>query len=74
MRRRLEVQGDLEGTLSKLDKEVSDAERAAKKEAQTLRALREKAARELAMVAAKSMGKRSDQTDGGKTRKIAFHR
>jgi DNA repair protein RecN (Recombination protein N) len=55
MRRRLEVQGDLEGTLAKLEKEISDAERAAKKEAQSLRALREKAARELAKVAAKSI-------------------
>jgi len=55
MRRRLEVQGDLEGTLSKLEKEISDAERAAKKKAQVLRALREKAARELAKVAAKSI-------------------
>ncbi len=55
MRRRLAVQGDLEGTLAKLEKEISDAERAAKKEAQTLRAIREKAARELAKVAAKSI-------------------
>ena len=55
MRRRLEVQGDLEGTLSKLEKEISDAERATKKEAQALRALREKAARELAKVAGRSI-------------------
>lgn len=55
MRRRLEVQGDLEGTLAKLEKEISNAERAAKKEAQVVRALREKAARELAKVAAKSI-------------------
>lgn len=55
MRRRLEVQGDLEGTLAKLEKQISDAERAAKKEAQALRALREKAARELAKIAAKSI-------------------
>ena len=58
MRRRLEVQGDLEGTLSKLEKEVSDAERAAKKEAQVLRGLREKAARELAKA-----GRRADAID-----------
>jgi DNA repair protein RecN (Recombination protein N) len=55
MRRRLEVQGDLAGTLSKLEKEISDAERATKKEAQALRALREKAARELAKVAGRSI-------------------
>ncbi|MEO6567764.1 MAG: DNA repair protein RecN [Opitutaceae bacterium] len=55
MRRRLEVQGDLEGTLSKLEKQISDAERSARKEAQALRALREKAAKELAKVAAKGI-------------------
>ena len=55
MRRRLEVQGDIEGTLAKLEKEISNTERAAKKEAQAVRALREKAARELAKVAAKSI-------------------
>lgn len=55
MRRRLEVQGDLEGTLARLEKQIADAERAAKKEAQALRALREKAAKELAKVAAKSI-------------------
>ncbi|MFT3870591.1 MAG: AAA family ATPase [Nibricoccus sp.] len=55
MRRRLEVQGDLEGTLVKLEKEIADTERAAKKEAQALRAIREKASRELAKVASKSI-------------------
>jgi len=55
MRRRLEVQGDLEGTLARLEKQIADAERAARKAAQTLRALREKAAKELAKVAAKSI-------------------
>ncbi len=55
MRRRLEVQGDLEGTLEKLEKEIAETERAAKKEAQALRSLREKAARELARIASKSI-------------------
>lgn len=55
MRQRLEVQGDLEGTLGRLEKEIAEAERAARKEAQSIRALREKAARELAKVAAKSI-------------------
>ena len=55
MRRRLEVQGDLEGTLAKLEKQISDAHRAAKKDAAVLRTLREKAARELAKVAAKGI-------------------
>jgi DNA repair protein RecN (Recombination protein N) len=55
MHRRLEVQGDLAGTLSRLEKHISEAERAAKKEAQNLRAIREKAAKELAKVAAKGI-------------------
>ncbi|PTY05772.1 DNA repair protein RecN [Opitutaceae bacterium EW11] len=55
MRLRLEVQGDLEGTLARLEKEIADAERAARKEAQALRSLREKAARELAKAAAKGI-------------------
>ena len=55
LRRRLDVQGDLEGTLARLEKQISDAERAAKKEAAVLRALREKAAKELAKVAAKGI-------------------
>lgn len=55
MRRRLEVQGDLEGTLLRLDQDIAEAERAAKKEAQTLRAMREKTAKELAKIAAKSI-------------------
>lgn len=55
MRRRLEVQGDLEGTLARLDKEISTAERVARKEAQGLRAMREKAAKELTKVAGKSI-------------------
>ncbi len=55
MRRRIEVQGDLAGTLARLEKQIADAERAARKEAQGLRAVREKAAKELAKVAAKGI-------------------
>ena len=55
MHRRLEVQGDLAGTLAKLEKQIADAERATKKDAAALRALREKAAKELAKVAAKGI-------------------
>jgi DNA repair protein RecN (Recombination protein N) len=55
MRRRLEVQGDLEGTLIRLEKQIGDAARKAKKEAQALRAMREKAAKELARIAAKNI-------------------
>ncbi|MDB6126904.1 MAG: repair protein RecN [Verrucomicrobia bacterium] len=55
MRRRLEVQGDLEGTLAKLEKQIAEALRAAKKDAASLRAIREKAAKELAKVAAKGI-------------------
>ncbi len=55
MRRRLEVQGDLEGALLRLEKQMADAHRRAKKDAQALRTLREKAAKELAKVAAKGI-------------------
>lgn len=55
MRRRLEVQGDLEGTLLRLERKIGEAARVAKKAAQALRAAREKAAKELAKVAAKSI-------------------
>lgn len=56
MARRLEVQGDVEGALARIEKQIADAHRAAKKEATTLRAAREKAAKELAKVAAKAIG------------------
>jgi DNA repair protein RecN (Recombination protein N) len=55
MRRRLEVQGDIEGALLRLEKQIADAVKRAKKEAQALRTLREKAAKELAKIAAKSI-------------------
>ncbi|WP_414660234.1 DNA repair protein RecN [Horticoccus sp. 23ND18S-11] len=55
MRRRLDVQGDLEGTLLRLEKQIADAARKAKKDAQALRAIREKAAKELTKVAAKGI-------------------
>ena len=55
LRRRLEAQGDFEGTLAKLEKHISEALRAAKKEAGALRTVREKAAKELAKVAAKGI-------------------
>ncbi len=55
MRRRLEVQGDLEGTLARLDEDIADAERAARRQAQSLRAVREKAAKELTKVAGKAI-------------------
>ena len=55
MRRRLEIQGDLEGTLLRLEKEIAESELAARKEAQVLRNVREKSARELAKIAAKGI-------------------
>ena len=55
MRRRLDVQGDLDGTLERLERQIGEATRAARKAAQTLRASREKAARELAKTAARSI-------------------
>lgn len=53
MRRRLELQGDVEGSLAKLDKQIADAEKTARKAAAELRATRDKAAQQLAKVAAK---------------------
>lgn len=55
MRCRLEVQGDLEGTLLRLEQQCADAKRRAARAAEDLRQVREKAARELARVAAKSI-------------------
>jgi DNA repair protein RecN (Recombination protein N) len=55
MRRRLEIQGNIEGSLACVEKQITDAARAMTKTAQALREVREKAARELAKVAAKSI-------------------
>lgn len=55
LRRRLEAQGDLAGTMARLEKQIADTQRAARKEAAALRALREKAAKELAKVAGKAI-------------------
>jgi DNA repair protein RecN (Recombination protein N) len=55
MRQRLALQGDLEGALASLEKEIMEGKRAAQKSAQALRTLREKAARDLAKVAAKNI-------------------
>jgi DNA repair protein RecN (Recombination protein N) len=55
IRRRLEVQGDLAGTLARLEQQTVDAHRSAKKTAHQLRELREKAAKELGKVAARSI-------------------
>jgi len=55
MRRRLEIQGDLEGTLIKIEKQIADALRAARKEATVVRGIREKSSRELAKIAARSI-------------------
>jgi DNA repair protein RecN (Recombination protein N) len=55
LRLRLEVQGDLEGALARLEKHIADAERALKKEGASLRVVREKAAKELAKIAAKGI-------------------
>ncbi len=57
LRRRLEAQGDLAGTLARLDKEIAAAHKAAKQSALTLRGLREKAAKELARAAAKNIAR-----------------
>jgi DNA repair protein RecN (Recombination protein N) len=53
MRRKLELQGDVEGSLAKLEKQIADALKSARKAAAELRATRDKAALQLAKVAAK---------------------
>ena len=55
LQRRLDVQGDLEGTLARLNKQIAEVERATKKEALVLRVAREKAAKELSKAAAKGI-------------------
>jgi len=55
LRQRLEAQGDLEGTLHRMDKQIADALKVARKTAATLRDLREKAAKDLAKVAGKTI-------------------
>jgi len=55
MRQRLAIQGDLEGSLARLEKQISDAHRAMTKAAHVLREVREKAAKELAKAAAKNI-------------------
>jgi len=56
LRRRLEVQGDLGGTMERLDREIAAAHRTAAKAAAVLRGRREKAASELSRLAAKQIG------------------
>ncbi len=55
LRQRIASQGDIEGTLARLDREIADAYRAARKQAAVLREQRDKAARELARTAAKGI-------------------
>ena len=55
MRRKLELQSDVEGSLARLEQQITDALKAAKKAAAELRATREKAALQLAKAAAKVM-------------------
>ncbi|HKB91025.1 MAG TPA: DNA repair protein RecN, partial [Opitutaceae bacterium] len=53
MARRLEAQGDLKGTLAKLEAEAAKIEKELRTQAAKLRATREKAAKELSKIAAK---------------------
>jgi DNA repair protein RecN (Recombination protein N) len=48
IRRRLEVQGDLEGALARLDRRIAEVGKASRRQAEALRLVRERAARELA--------------------------
>ncbi len=56
IRRRLEAQGDLAGALARLGRQIGEAEKAARRQAEALRLVREKAARELAKAGAKAIG------------------
>ena len=53
MRRKLELQGDVEGALAKLEKQIAEAKKTARQAAAELRATREKAALQLGKAAAK---------------------
>lgn len=55
LRSRLESQGDVEGTLARLEGEIAEAHAAARKEGAVLRDLRAKAARELGKTAARGL-------------------
>jgi DNA repair protein RecN (Recombination protein N) len=55
LRRKLAAQGDLAGTLAKLDGQIAAAEKAVREKGRALRQKREKAAGELAKVAAKGI-------------------
>lgn len=57
MRRRLEVQGDVEGVLARLEREAAEALREARRLAQALRVRREKAARELVRTAGRAISR-----------------
>ncbi len=55
IRRRLAAQGDFAGALARLDRQIAEAETAARTQAEKLRLAREKAARELARAGARAI-------------------
>jgi len=55
LRHRLEIQGDLEGAIARIDEQIATAQHSAATAARALRALREKGATELAKVGAQSI-------------------
>lgn len=55
MRARIDIQGDIEGSLLKLERAIQTAEREARQAASSLRAQREKAAKELSRTGAKAI-------------------
>lgn len=57
MRRRIEVQGDLEGALVRLEGQIAAARRDLKRRGQALRTAREQAAKDLARVAAQAIAR-----------------
>ena len=73
MRRRLEIQGDLAGALTRLDHAIKQAEQEARALAAVLRTAREKAARELAKVAAASIAELGFKKSDFRVRIVPWH-
>ena len=73
LRLRLEAQGDLAGSLERIDREIAAAEGAARREAAKLGRIREKAARDLAEVAARDIGRLGFKQAEFQVRIVAFN-
>jgi len=73
LRLRLEAQGDLAGSLERIDREIAAAEGAARREAAKLGRIREKAARDLAEVAARDIARLGFKQAEFQVRIVAFN-